>query len=82
MGVIQVAAGESTKLDIPALSGFENAALWVILAVSLVALFYAFMLVRGVLAKDEGTDTMKAISLAIREGANAYLLRVRRSMVS
>jgi len=41
----------------------------------MMALAYAFMLVRGVLAKDEGTDRMQEISLAIREGANAYLTR-------
>ncbi|MDQ3783500.1 MAG: sodium-translocating pyrophosphatase [Actinomycetota bacterium] len=70
-----LAAGESTSLDLPTLSGFENIMLYVILAISLGALAYAFMLVRGVLAKDEGTDRMKEISLAIREGANAYLTR-------
>jgi K(+)-stimulated pyrophosphate-energized sodium pump len=70
-----LAAGESTKLDIPALSNLENLALYVILGVSLVALGYAFSLVKGVLAKDEGTEKMKEISLAIREGANAYLTR-------
>ncbi|MBA3349011.1 MAG: sodium-translocating pyrophosphatase [Actinobacteria bacterium] len=70
-----LAAGESTSLDLPPLSGFENTMLYIILGISLVALAYAFMLVRGVLAKDEGTDQMKEISLAIREGANAYLTR-------
>ncbi|MBA2426276.1 MAG: sodium-translocating pyrophosphatase [Actinobacteria bacterium] len=73
-GVV-LAAGESTSLDLPALSSFENTALYVILGISLVALVYAGMLVRGVLAKDEGTDQMKEISLAIREGAQAYLTR-------
>jgi K(+)-stimulated pyrophosphate-energized sodium pump len=75
MDPVTLAAGESTKLDIPPLSAFENLALWVIVAISLVALGYAWMLVKGVLAKDEGTDKMKEISLAIREGANAYLTR-------
>ncbi|MDQ3766345.1 MAG: sodium/proton-translocating pyrophosphatase, partial [Actinomycetota bacterium] len=72
---VVLAAGESTSLDLPALSGFENTMLYIILAISLMALAYAFMLVRGVLAKDEGTDQMKEISLAIRQGANAYLTR-------
>ena len=54
-----LAAGESTALDIPPLSAFENLALWVIVAISLVALGYAWMLVRGVLAKDEGTAKMQ-----------------------
>src|SRR5688500_19132727 len=70
-----LAAGESTSLDLPPLSGFENTMLWVILGISLVALVYAYALVKGVLAKDEGTEKMQSISLAIREGANAYLTR-------
>jgi len=72
---VVLAAGESTSLDLPPLSGFETTMLYIILAISLMALAYAFVLVRGVLAKDEGTDRMKEISLAIREGANAYLTR-------
>ena len=72
---VLLAAGESTSLNLPPLSGFENTMLYIILGISLLALGYAFMLVRAVLAKDEGTDRMKEISLAIREGANAYLTR-------
>jgi K(+)-stimulated pyrophosphate-energized sodium pump len=72
---LHLAAGEATSLQLPELTSFENLALYGILAISLVALAYAYMLVRGVLAKDEGTEQMKAISLAIREGANAYLTR-------
>jgi K(+)-stimulated pyrophosphate-energized sodium pump len=75
MNGMTLAAGESTSLDLPRLSGFEDFALWAILGISLVALAYAYMLVRGVLAKDEGTEKMQQISLAIREGANAYLTR-------
>ncbi|CAN5300192.1 sodium-translocating pyrophosphatase [soil metagenome] len=77
---VVLAAGESTSLDLPPLSGFETTMLYIILAISLMALAYAFMLVRGVLAKDEGTDRMKEISLAIREGANAYLTRQFRTL--
>jgi K(+)-stimulated pyrophosphate-energized sodium pump len=80
MDGVTLAAGESTKLDIPALSSFENLALYVILGISLVALVYAWMLVKGVLAKDEGTEQMQQISLAIREGANAYLTRQFRTL--
>jgi K(+)-stimulated pyrophosphate-energized sodium pump len=70
-----LAAGESTSLALPSFSGFENAILWAIVAISLGALLYAAYLVRGVLAKDEGTEKMREISLAVREGANAYLKR-------
>ncbi len=80
MDRLTLAAGEATSLDLPPLTGFENVALYVILLISLVALGYAFLLVRGVLAKDEGTEKMQQISLAIREGANAYLARQFRTL--
>jgi K(+)-stimulated pyrophosphate-energized sodium pump len=75
-----LAAGEATSLDLPGLSGFENLALYVILAISVLALAYAYLLVKGVLAKDEGSEKMREISLAIREGANAYLTRQFRTL--
>ncbi|MFN2526137.1 MAG: sodium-translocating pyrophosphatase [Actinomycetota bacterium] len=78
--LLPLAQGEATSLDIPALSSFENTALYVILGISLVALVYAYYLVRGVLAKDEGSEQMQQISLAIREGANAYLARQFRTL--
>jgi K(+)-stimulated pyrophosphate-energized sodium pump len=78
--VVTLAAGEATSLRLPELTSFENTALYVILAISFVALAYAYMLVRGVLSKDEGTEKMQEISLAIREGANAYLTRQFRTL--
>jgi K(+)-stimulated pyrophosphate-energized sodium pump len=72
---VTLAAGEATSLKLPELSSFENTALYIILAIAFIALGYAYMLVKGVLAKDEGTEQMKEISLAVREGANAYLTR-------
>jgi K(+)-stimulated pyrophosphate-energized sodium pump len=80
MNGLTLAQGEATSLDLPDLSGVENSMLFVILAISLVALVYAYYLVRGVLAKDEGTEKMRDISLAIREGANAYLTRQFRTL--
>jgi K(+)-stimulated pyrophosphate-energized sodium pump len=80
MNGLTLAQGEATSLDLPDLSGFENLMLFVILAISLLALVYAYQLVRGVLAKDEGTEKMRDISLAIREGANAYLTRQFRTL--
>ena len=79
-GLILAQEGEATSLRLPELSSFENTALWIILAISFVALGYAYMLVKGVLAKDEGTERMQQISLAIREGANAYLARQFRTL--
>ena len=58
----------------------ENLALWIILGVSLVALVFAYYLVREVLSAAEGTDKMKEIALAIQEGAKAYLSRQFRTL--
>jgi K(+)-stimulated pyrophosphate-energized sodium pump len=49
--------------------------LWVALGVGLLALVAALMLARAVIASDTGTPEMRAISDAIREGAEAFLRR-------
>ncbi|HEY7661027.1 MAG TPA: sodium/proton-translocating pyrophosphatase, partial [Actinomycetota bacterium] len=59
---------------------FENTALWLILGVSLVALVFAYFLVREVLAAPEGTPKMKDIASAIQVGAKAYLSRQFRTV--
>src|SRR5205085_5999587 len=56
------------------------ALLWIVIAVSLGALGVAFVLRRGVLAADEGTEKMKEISRAIQEGSRAYLNRQFRTL--
>jgi K(+)-stimulated pyrophosphate-energized sodium pump len=62
------------------LSGGE----WFILVASaltaLLALAVGFALMRGVLAEDEGTASMKDIAKAIQEGALAYLKRQFRTI--
>jgi K(+)-stimulated pyrophosphate-energized sodium pump len=58
----------------------EKAALWVILGISIVALLFAWYLVREVLAAPEGTPKMKEIAQAIQEGAKAYLSRQFRTL--
>ena len=45
------------------------------LIASLVSIGYGAILIVHVLKKPQGDEKMKAISLAIREGANAYLKR-------
>ena len=54
---------------------FETNALWLILVISLVALAFAYYLVREVLAAPEGTPKMQEIAKAIQVGASAYLKR-------
>ena len=59
---------------------FENKSLWIIFVISLVALAFAYYLVREVLGAPEGTDKMKEISKAIQVGASAYLQRQFRTV--
>jgi K(+)-stimulated pyrophosphate-energized sodium pump len=49
--------------------------LWAALVVGVLALVAALMLARSVIAADTGTPEMRAISDAIREGAEAFLRR-------
>jgi K(+)-stimulated pyrophosphate-energized sodium pump len=59
---------------------FENNALWVILVISLLALAFAYYLVREVLAAPEGSEKMKEIARSIQIGAKAYLNRQFRTV--
>jgi K(+)-stimulated pyrophosphate-energized sodium pump len=59
---------------------FETNALWVILVISLVALAFAYYLVREVLAAPEGSEKMRAIARSIQIGAKAYLNRQFRTV--
>src|ERR1044071_2699289 len=58
----------------------EKAALWVIFGISIVALLFAWYLVREVLSAPEGTPKMREIAQAIQEGAKAYLSRQFRTV--
>src|SRR5258708_26065822 len=49
--------------------------LWIAILVGILALGAALMLARAVIASDTGTPEMRAISDAIREGAEAFLRR-------
>ena len=44
-----------------------------ILAIAVGGLAYAIMLAMEVTKADQGTEKMKAVAAAVREGANAYL---------
>ena len=62
------------------LSGSEWA--WLVFAgvVAIVALLLGVVLMRGVLAEEQGTDKMQEIAGAIQEGALAYLRRQFRTI--
>ncbi|HEY3227503.1 MAG TPA: sodium-translocating pyrophosphatase, partial [Planctomycetota bacterium] len=61
--------------------GFERTMLWVVFFTALAALVYAWMLVGQVKRADTGTDKMKFVADATREGANAYMAQQGRRLV-
>ena len=61
---------------------WERVALGGVLGVAVLGLFYAAFLAAEVLGKDQGTETMKKISEAIRVGANAYLWRQFKAIIT
>jgi len=63
-----------------ALTGSNYTTVVIVAVIALAALGVAAVLVRQVLAADEGTDSMKKIALAIQEGASAYLNRQFRTL--
>jgi K(+)-stimulated pyrophosphate-energized sodium pump len=77
--MLGVLAAEGGPID-AVFGAFENRALWVVLAISLVALAFAYYLVREVLAAPEGTEKMREIARAIQVGASAYLQRQFRTV--
>ncbi len=64
-----------------AYQGFERWGLVVVLVVAVAGLLYAAALVGQVLGADQGTEKMKGVARAIREGANAYLGRQFKAIV-
>ncbi|MCU1353796.1 MAG: vacuolar-type H(+)-translocating pyrophosphatase, partial [Acidimicrobiales bacterium] len=62
------------------LSGTDKALLIFALVVALGALGVGFVLMKGVLAADDGTEDMKEIAGAIQEGAMAYITRQLRTI--
>jgi K(+)-stimulated pyrophosphate-energized sodium pump len=59
----------------PAYGLMEKIALWVVLGIAVAGLAYAVGLVSQVVGADEGTERMREVGAAIRQGANAYLGR-------
>ncbi|HEY0734859.1 MAG TPA: sodium-translocating pyrophosphatase [Herpetosiphonaceae bacterium] len=62
------------------LNSFEQAAIWVVLALALAGLGYAAWLRSQILAYETGTERMREVWGWIRAGANAYLSRQFRTI--
>jgi len=61
---------------------FETTVLWLVFATALIALIYAILLARQTLRQPTGTGKMLDVWKGISEGANAYLKRQFRSIIS
>ncbi len=57
------------------LDGLQQAAVWTVLAISILGIAYAFFLRSQILAQDKGTAKMQEVWGFIKAGANAYLSR-------
>ncbi len=63
------------------LSQFESVAIWCVLGVAFISLFYAWLLRNSVLKKDMGTEKMQEVWNAIRIGADSYLSRQLKTIL-
>lgn len=63
------------------LTMFEQIAIWCVLGVAILGLWYAVFLRKQILREDTGTPKMKEVWNAIREGAEAYLSRQLKSIL-
>jgi K(+)-stimulated pyrophosphate-energized sodium pump len=70
-----------SQITLPPFAALETLLLWLVLASSIVALGYGWLLRQRVVAKDPGPKSMVDVATAIQEGAMAYLGRQIRAMV-
>ncbi|MDW8406933.1 MAG: sodium-translocating pyrophosphatase [Anaerolineae bacterium] len=63
------------------LNDFERLVPWLVIAVAIISLLYAWFLRTLVMKKDKGTEKMQQVWNAIREGADAYLNRQLRTIL-
>jgi K(+)-stimulated pyrophosphate-energized sodium pump len=75
-----MAAHHLIAADLPGITSGQRGFVYIILAVAILALVYAFVLVKEVLSAGQGTPKMQEISKAVQEGAAAYLNRQFRTL--
>src|SRR5690348_7822596 len=75
-----MAAHHLLAASLPGITSGQRGFVFVILAIAVLALVYAYVLVQDVLRADQGTPNMQEISKAVQEGAAAYLSRQFRTL--
>ncbi|HEY8300737.1 MAG TPA: sodium-translocating pyrophosphatase [Jatrophihabitans sp.] len=73
-------AGVLAALPLPGITGGQKGFVAIIAVIAVLALAYAYVLVKEVLKADQGTENMQSISKAVQEGAAAYLNRQFRTL--
>jgi len=63
------------------LNGFEQTAVWCVMAVAFISLAYAWLLRSTVMKKDKGSSKMQEVWEAIRIGADSYLNRQLKTIL-
>ncbi|MFN3421320.1 MAG: sodium-translocating pyrophosphatase, partial [Armatimonadota bacterium] len=76
----QRSSAATEAVELPPFTTHDLAVLVLVLTTALVAVAYGLYLIRRVLSEPEGLETMRKVSLAIRQGAFAYLKQQFRLM--
>ncbi len=63
------------------LNSFEQAAIWSVFGIAILGLFYAVFLRYQIMKEDKGSQKMQEVWGAIRDGADAYLMKQLRAIV-
>jgi K(+)-stimulated pyrophosphate-energized sodium pump len=79
-GLLAAAIQDAGQLTPAVASDDGKTVLWIAMGVGVLALVAAGLLARAVISMDTGTEAMRAISDAIREGAEAFLRRQYRTI--
>src|SRR6201992_1281925 len=73
-------AARTVAENLPGITSGQRGFVYIILVLAVLALVFAFVLVKEVLAADQGTPKMQEIAKAVQEGAAAYLNRQFRTL--
>src|ERR1700753_1315176 len=73
-------AARTVAENLPGITSGQRGFVYIILVLAILALVFAAVLVKEVLAYDQGTPKMQEIAKAVQEGARAYLSRQFRTL--
>lgn len=77
---VGLGSAATEAVELPPFTAHDLTVLVLVLATALVAIAYGFYLIRRVLSEPEGSEAMQKVSLAVRQGAFAYLNQQFRLM--